>query len=81
MTSVTEIEDAVARLPRAELAVFREWFDAFEAERFDARIDEDAASGRLDRLADEALADYRQGHVRSIALRTACKSASPRSSY
>ena len=66
MTSVTDIEDAVAQLPRAELAVFREWFDAFEAERFDARIDEDAALGRLDRLADEALADLRRGDVRPL---------------
>lgn len=60
MADVTDIEDAVARLPRTELTLFREWFDAFEAERLDVRIDEDAASGRLDRIADEVLADLRR---------------------
>jgi hypothetical protein len=61
MTNVAEIEEAVARLPPEDLAMFRAWFDAFEAERLDRRIGEDAASGKLDRFADEALADLRRG--------------------
>lgn len=66
MTTVTDIEQAVARLPPADLAVFRAWFDAFEAERFDHRLADDAASGRLDRFADEALADLKRGDVRDL---------------
>ncbi|NNM72505.1 hypothetical protein [Enterovirga aerilata] len=66
MTSVAEIEDAVSRLPPEDLAAFRAWFEAFEAERFDRRITEDAASGKLDRLAEEALADLRRGDVREL---------------
>ena len=66
MTSVDEIEQAVERLAPAEFAAFRIWFERFEADRFDARISADAASGRLDLLADEALADLRLGDVRDL---------------
>ena len=61
-----DIEEAILRLPPAELARFRAWFDEFEAVRFDRKIEQDAASGRLDRLAEQALADYRQGRTREI---------------
>ncbi|MEA2988792.1 MAG: hypothetical protein QOG83_1503 [Alphaproteobacteria bacterium] len=59
MTTVDDIEKAVARLAPDELAKFRVWFEAFEAERFDRKIERDAKPGKLDRLADEALAEFR----------------------
>jgi hypothetical protein len=58
--TIEEIEKAVSQLPPDELARFRAWFEEFEAARFDRKIEQDAASGRLDRLAEQALADYRQ---------------------
>jgi hypothetical protein len=61
MTTIKEIEDAVRRLPPAELAAFRAWFAQFEAERWDRQFDEDVAAGRLDALADEALRDLQNG--------------------
>lgn len=66
MTDLADIEQAVARLPTKELDAFRAWFEAFEAERFDRRIAEDAASGKLDRFADEVLSDLRRGDVRDL---------------
>ena len=66
MTNVGEIEEAVSRLPPEDLKAFRAWFEAFEAERFDRRIGEDAALGRLDRLADEALAELGRGGAREL---------------
>jgi hypothetical protein len=66
MTDVSEIEEAVARLAPEELAAFRNWFEAFEAERFDRRIVDDAAAGRLNRLAEEALNDLQQGNLREL---------------
>ena len=66
MTSVAEIENAVSRLGPDEFEAFRTWFQAFEAERLDRRIEQDAISGKLDRLAEEALADLRRGHVREL---------------
>ena len=38
MSSIEEIEKAVASLPPRDLAIFSAWFEAFEAERFDKRI-------------------------------------------
>jgi hypothetical protein len=66
MTDVQSIEKAVARLAPDELAEFRRWFAEFDAAAWDAQIESDAVSGRLDRLADEALADYRSGKAREI---------------
>jgi hypothetical protein len=66
MTKVEEIEKAVSALPPKELAKFRAWFDAFEADRFDGRIARDAASGKLDRLAEDALQDFKAGKTRDL---------------
>ena len=66
MTKVEDIEKAVAELPPKDLARFSAWFEEFEAARFDQKIERDAKSGRLDRLADEALDDYRRGQVHKL---------------
>jgi hypothetical protein len=41
MTNAEDIEKAVEQLPPGELARFRAWFDAFDADRFDAAIERD----------------------------------------
>jgi hypothetical protein len=64
--TIEDIEKAVSQLPPDDLARFRAWFEEFEAARFDRKIEQDAGSGRLDRLAEQELADYRQGRTREI---------------
>jgi hypothetical protein len=66
MTTVEDIERAIAELPPDQLARLRAWFEEFEAGRFDQRIEHDAKAGRLDRLADQALADFRAGRAREL---------------
>ncbi len=66
MISVEDLEKAVAELTPDQLARFRAWFDEFEAGRFDRRIERDADTGRLDRLADAALAEFRAGRAREM---------------
>ncbi len=66
MTKLEEIEKAVAGLAPDDLARFREWFDTFDGARFDEKIERDAASGKLDRLADQAIADFRKGRAREL---------------
>ena len=66
MTTAEDIEKAVAQLSSRELARFRAWFEAFDAEQFDAAIELDAQSGKLDTLADEALAAHRAGRSREL---------------
>jgi hypothetical protein len=66
MTTLEDIEKAVTELPADQLAKFRAWFEEFEATRFDQRIERDAKAGRLDRLAEQALADFRAGRAREL---------------
>lgn len=66
MTTVQAIEQAVQKLPTEELAEFRRWFVQFDEAAWDAQIEADAAAGRLDALAAEALADYRSGKATEL---------------
>lgn len=66
MSTLEDIEKAVTELPADQFAKFRAWFDEFEAARFDQRIEEDAKAGRLDGLAEQALADFRSGRAREL---------------
>ena len=63
---VKSIENAVESLPPTELAEFRRWFAEFDGKAWDKQIEQDAASGKLDQLAAEALADYRAGSARQL---------------
>ena len=62
--TLADLEKAVATLPPDQLAKFRTWFDAFDAARFDEKIERDATSGKLDGLAEQALADFQKGRAR-----------------
>ena len=66
MKTIEDIEKALAELPADQLAEFRAWFEAFDAARFDERIDRHAKAGRLDRLAEQATADFRAGRAREL---------------
>ncbi len=61
MSTIEEIERAVSSLPADEYAKFRAWLEEFEAARFDHRIEADARQGKLDGMAEEAIAGVRQG--------------------
>ncbi len=64
--TVEDIEKAIAKLPADQLARFRVWFEEFDAARFDQQIARDAASGKLNRLAEEALEDLQKGRARKL---------------
>jgi len=66
MTTAEDIEEAIRRLAPRELAQLRVWFEAFDAEQFDAAIKRDARAGKLDALAEEALAARRSGRSRDL---------------
>jgi hypothetical protein len=61
ITTVEDIEKAIATLKPAEFHRLRVWFEEFQAARLDEKIERDAKSGKLGRLADQALEDYRKG--------------------
>ena len=64
--TIEDLEKAVAKLPPSDLARFRAWFEEFDAARFDQKIERDAMSGKLDRLADQAIDDHRKGRAREL---------------
>jgi hypothetical protein len=64
--TIEDLEKAVAKLPPDQFAEFRNWFEAFDAARFDDKIERDAKAGGLDTLADQALDDFREGRAREL---------------
>jgi hypothetical protein len=66
MTRVERIEKEIAELSARELEDFRAWFEAFDAARWDEKLERDAASGALDALAEEALAGHRAGRSKPL---------------
>lgn len=66
MTNVEHLEQEIRRLSAEELAAFREWFVAFDAVEWDHQIERDALTGKLSRLADEALDDHQAGRSRKL---------------
>ena len=64
--TIEDIEKAVAELPPDQLAQFRDWFERFDAARFDQKIERDAAAGKLNRIAEQAIDDFRKGRTREL---------------
>ncbi len=60
MSSVAEIEQAIASLPPGEFVQLERWFDAERNRKWDRQIEEDTQSGRLRELY-ERLQSENQG--------------------
>lgn len=60
------LEEAIRNLPPAQMREFRRWFAQFDSAAWDAQIEADAAAGKLDAIAEEALAEYRAGKAREL---------------
>ena len=66
MTKVEKLESEVRRLNPDELAAFRDWFRKYDSDAWDREIEKDILSGRLDRLAEEAIAAHKAGRTKEI---------------
>lgn len=66
VTPVSEIERAVSRLSAEDLTRFRKWFEQFDAQKWDRQFEADVKAGRLDRIAEQALADYDAGNAQEL---------------
>lgn len=64
--TVKEIAQAIAQLPKDQLAEFRAWYAQFDAEVWDRQIEEDISAGKLDSLADAAIAEHRAGRTKKL---------------
>ena len=63
MSIVEVLEEQVQQLNPIEYTKFRDWFLEFEADAWDRQIEQDAKAGKLDALANKALADYAAGRT------------------
>lgn len=66
MTKLEQIEKSVIELDSKEFEAFSAWFEQLQAQRWDNQIQTDISNGKLDRLADKALADFRVGKTRPL---------------
>jgi hypothetical protein len=66
MTKIEKIEQDVRKLKRDDLSAFRRWFREFDSDEWDRQIEEDVLAGKLDKLAEEALAAHRAGKSKEL---------------
>jgi len=66
MTKLEKLEREIQKLDRADLITLRDWFRKYDAEEWDRQIAEDVCAGKLDKLADAALADHKAGRTRPL---------------
>jgi hypothetical protein len=58
MNTIHEVEKAIQHFSQKELINFRAWFDEYEAKNWDDQFESDVKAGKLDKFADQALADF-----------------------
>ena len=66
MTRVAKLEKEIQQLSRDELAAFRDWFRKCDSDEWDREIEKDILAGRLDGLAEEAIAAHKAGRMKAI---------------
>ena len=66
MADVKQIKEAVSQLSQSDLAKFRAWYEAFDQDLWDAQFESDVKAGNLDKLADQAIADFRAGKCKEL---------------
>ncbi len=66
MDRIEKIESEIRSLSNEELAAFRQWFREFDSEIWDREIQSGARAGKLDPLANQAIAAHRSGKSASL---------------
>ncbi len=64
--SVEQIEKEISQLPQEQLRQFREWYEKFDSDVWDKQIEKDAASGKLNALANQAITDHLAGKSKEL---------------
>jgi hypothetical protein len=66
VTTVEKIQSEIKSLSPEEYAHLRLWFFERDWEQWDRQIEEDAESGKLDFLVEEAFAEKAQGRLKEL---------------
>jgi hypothetical protein len=66
MSTVAEIEEALRALPVDQARSVADWLQEYLEEQWDRQLARDAESGKLDKLAAQALEHYKAGRVKPL---------------
>ena len=66
MNRIQNIEHEIKKLTSDELSAFRAWFIKYDSEIWDEQIEDDIISGKLDKLAQEAISAHKKGRSKQI---------------
>ena len=66
MTTIPEIQQAILTLDENDYRDLLQWINELDWQRWDAQIEADSESGKLDFLEAEALAAKRDGTLREL---------------
>jgi hypothetical protein len=66
MLTLDQIEAAILTLPSDEFQQLRQWVLDVDYQRWDEQLEQDIADGKLEALAEEAIAEFKAGHCREI---------------
>jgi hypothetical protein len=66
MNTVEAITAAIAKLPPEQVAQIRAWLAERAEAEWDGQIERDERAGRLDALAERALAEHKAGRTRPL---------------
>ena len=66
MTRVQVVEQEVKKFDKASLIAFRNWFRKYDAAAWDDQIENDVRSGKINKLAREALRSHKTGKTKEL---------------
>lgn len=66
MRKVQQIEQQIRELSEGEFSELREWLLEQDWKAWDAQVESDVRSGKLDEVIAEADADYKAGRTRPL---------------
>lgn len=66
MTRVEQLEQEIEKLQPEEFAELRNWLLEKDWSAWDRQLEEDVAAGRLDKLAEDALAEHARGETTEL---------------
>ncbi|PSO69678.1 MAG: hypothetical protein BRC40_14855 [Cyanobacteria bacterium QH_8_48_120] len=66
MSDLEQIEAAILSLSSSEFERLRLWFFELDYERWDEQIEQDIENGKLEALAQEAIAEFEAGYYQEI---------------
>ncbi len=66
MTKLEKIERDIQTLGKEDLRRLADWFADFQADLWDEQIEADAKAGKLDAMAERALANHKAGRTEPI---------------